>query len=258
MFNRMGHLCLSLSALALAATTGCGLDDGGAQIVVFSTHHATPEDGIFPDKGLDDKPRIFTNDLGWEVTLLESYITIESVTVVSCDEAEYPLDMFWGPCPEDLRAEDLNVLTVAGTKLPAGDYCELWVDYGPYVTPVVDEGTATRHETPSSPEVLGSTAFFDGGARIDVDGDALPFELRADGQARVVLSLRSIDEGFALHVGDKENFPLELTISKTYDRFFDGIDFANYDPEALEANLLNLVDDQTRVNLGTRVAMDEE
>src|SRR5690349_24389152 len=112
--------------LGLALAYGClltGCDDpGGALLYVFSTHHATPEDGMFPDRGAEDEPRQFENDTGCTVTLLESYITISSLTLVGCDGTPSPLELFWGPCPEDLREEDLDTLTAAGGQMPAGHY----------------------------------------------------------------------------------------------------------------------------------------
>src|SRR5687767_6486581 len=90
----------------LLAASGCGtldqLEDGGATVYVFSTHHATPIDGIFPARGEEDMPRVFDNDLGWQITLQESYITTASVTLVRCNSEPVPLNMFWGPCPEDM------------------------------------------------------------------------------------------------------------------------------------------------------------
>lgn len=226
---------------------------------VFSTHHATPEDGVFPQRGEDDKPRKFLNDQGWEVTLLESYVTIAAVSLVDCGGTEHPMDMFWGPCPEDLRDEDLAALTVAGNKLPAGNYCELLVQYGPYDTPVIDENANnTRHQTPANSEVLGSTVYLDGGARIEQTGDAIDFRLRATGSAVVRLDLSDIEgQGRPLNVGQKENFPLELTISKTYDRFFDGIDFENYESTELEGDLISILEENTRINRGTSISTED-
>lgn len=241
----------------LSSLPACGaFDEGGATVFVFSTHHATPENGVFPDRGDDDKPRRFLNDLGWEVTLLESYVTISAVSLIRCDGQQFPLDMFWGPCPEDLRDKDLEVLTVAGRKVPPGDYCELWVQYGPYETPIIDEEEMTRHETPGTSEVLGTSMYFDGGASIDPEADPIQFFLTAAGEELVKLDTSTIADGSPLRVDEKEDFPLELTISKTYDRFFDGIDFGTYDPAALEGNLLNLLERDTKVNLGVRVNMD--
>lgn len=262
MFNRAALRVALLgpaTATLIAGSGGCGvLDDGGATVFVFSTHHATPENGIFPERGDDDKPRKFLNDQGWEVTLQESYVTISAVSLIDCGGDQHPLDMFWGPCPEDLRGKDLAALTVAGRKLPPGNYCELWLEYGPYETPIIDEDAQTRHQTPDNVEVLGSTVYLRGGARIDQAGDAISFELRATGSAVVELDISALEDGSPLNIANKENFPLELTISKTYDRFFDGIDFENFDAAELQGDLMDILEENTRINLGTTVSIESD
>lgn len=247
-----------LLACAGLTMTGCdALDPGGALLYVFSTHHATPENGSFPNRGDDEAPRVFENDSGWEVTLLESYITIEAVTIVTCGGRELPLQMFWGPCPEDLRAKDLETLTVAGRELEPGDYCDLIVDYGRYHMPVIEPGTEdTRHAIPPNSAVDGATVFFAGGARQNAGEDAVPFQLRGTVEQRLTLDLRTVDGGKPFHVARHEDFPKELTVSKTYDRFFDGVDFSDFDASALEGEFDGVLEEQTRVQVGTIVQID--
>jgi hypothetical protein len=249
--------------LALVSA-GCGalssLEDG-ATVFVFSTHHATPVNGGFPLRGEDQMPRVFDNDTGWTVTLLESYVTTSAVTMVRCGGDTDDLTMFWGPCPEDLRDEDLATLSVAGSELDAGDYCELQVEYGPYKTPVIDESAqdqTTRHTTPDNERVTGATVYLRGAARQGND-DPVQFELRASDSALVALDLSEIEgAGDPLTISRKDDFPAELTVSKTYDRFFDGVDFATWDPSELEGRLIDILVDETRVSLGLRVQMDDE
>jgi hypothetical protein len=237
---------------------GCdALEPGGALLYVFSTHHATPEDGKFPDRGADLQPRIFDNDMGWQVTLLESYITIDSITIAGCDGHGYPLNMFWGPCPEDLRGEDLETLTVAGRKLPPGDYCGLQVTYGPYSKPVIDDDADTRHAVPQSPDVDGTTVYFRGGASTpETIETPVEFELHTAAKRVLVLDLSEAENGHPVRIGHHEDFPKELTISKTYDRFFDGIDFGAFDEQGLEGDLEDILADETRVQEGTTVLID--
>lgn len=247
--------------------SGCNafnrFEDGGATVFVFATHHATPEDGGFPGRGEDNSPRIFDNTEGWQVTLVEGYVTISSVTLISCSGAEYPLDMFWGPCPEDLRDEDLATLTVAGTRVPEGNYCTVRVDYSAYQTPVIDESMEeTRHETPASDNVEGATIYLRGLANPPDGSDGVPFELVSDAPLSVNLDLTNIEgPGRPLNIAHREDFPKELLVSKTYDRFFDGVDFANLTAEAAEmaeSELPELLEDETRVSLGTTVSLDED
>jgi hypothetical protein len=252
-----------LTATASAMTSaGCGafdrFEDGGATVFVFATHHATPEDGTFPGRGEEDMPRVFDTATGWRVTLLEAYVTISAVTLVACNGSERELNMFWGPCPEDLKDEDLATLTVAGNRANEGDYCGLRVTYAAYQTPVVDENAdETRHETPTNPAVQGATVYLRGGAQLG-DGDFTQFELSTPETVVVELDLSDIEgEGRPLHVAHREDFPKELLVSKTYDRFFDGIDFASFDPADVQARLPLVLEEETRISEGTLVQLDE-
>ncbi len=243
-------------AIAVLGTVGCDrLEGNGALVNVFATHHATPEDGRFPFRGEDDQPRIFAGEDGWQITLTESYVTIASVTLVSCNGSRHDLKMYWGPCPEDLRTEDLGTLTVAGLKVPPGDYCNLEVEYAPYEMPVIDEDAQTRHDVPENEEVDGVTIFLAGVATRGED--SVPFVLKNGEGFTVDLDLTAPEgPGAPMRVRPSENFPKELTISKTYDRFFDGVDFSAFDEAAIEASLDDILADQTRVASGQIIDPD--
>lgn len=248
------------TALLGIALLGAGCDalqPGGALLYVFSTHHATPEDdGSFPDRGDDTQPRVFESDDGWNITLVQSYITISAVEIVDCGGRVRDLTMFWGPCPEDIRSKDLETLTVAGIELSEGDYCELHLHYGPYTTPVIDPNSSeTRHDIPADTDVDGATIFLEGGASRD-GGDQIPFTFRSGKELEVVLDLSEVEDGSPFHVHHTEDFPKELTVSKTYDRFFDGIDFSQLDTPAVENGLDDTLHDQTRIQEGQSVKVD--
>jgi hypothetical protein len=257
------HLpCLVMVACNFCAATGCELDEGGALVHVFSTHHATPEDGLFPDRGDTDQPRVFETDLGWTITLVESYVTTTAISLIRCDGTAHDLNMFWGPCPEDLRGKDLERLTVAGLKASPGQYCGLEVVYGPYDLPSDDDDDdddahQVRHATPKSEAMLGSSIYLRGAARMGPDDELIPFELRFADEASVLLDLSELDgEQSPMRVNQKENFPKELTVSKTYDRFFDGIDFENFDASELTERLGDVLVLETRVSKGSLVDKD--
>lgn len=245
--------CLPLAAFSLIVP-GCldQFEDEGALVHVYSTHHATPENGLFPRRGEDNMPRVFLHESGWEITLTESYITISDVVLVGCDGVERPFNMFWGPCPEDLRTEDLATLTVAGLQADPGQYCGLRVTYGPYTEPVVDDDTVTQHRPPANLAAIdGQTLYLRGGVRQDAQSDPIPFELRNDSVVTVELDISELEgPGQPMNVRRQEDFPKELTITKTYDRFFDGVEFDTMDEDLVEQQLDEILREQTRVALG--------
>ena len=83
---------------------------------------------------------------------------------------------------------------------------------------------------------------------------SVPFEIRATDSVDVELDLATIDAGAPLRTQGDQAFPTDLTLAKTYDRFFDGIDFASATQTDLEAHVLAVLALETRVMLGTRVA----
>ncbi len=210
---------------------------------------------MFPDYGDDLQPRVFDLEDGWELTLAESYVTIASTTLVSCSGQEHSMRMFWGPCPEDLRRADLEVLTVSGNKVPAGDYCELRVQYAPYEMPVIDDETETRHVIPTLEAVEGDSIFLRGIARRNGEEDGVQFQLENGEDFVVSLDLSNLEgEGNPLTIREGQDFPTELTVTKTYDRFFDGVDWDNFDEAALTDTIDEILADQTRVTRGLTIS----
>lgn len=244
--------------LAMTAVVGCeGLTDDGSLVNVFATHHASPENGKFPDRGAAGQPRTFDLPGGRELLLSDPYVTISALTLVSCGGREHSLKMFWGPCPEDLRTGDLELLTVAGGRVDSGDYCELKIDYSAYEMPTIDEQLKTRHVVPSNDSVDGATIYLRGVARTGDPSEDVLFELRNRESFTVTLDLLGPKgPGRPLSVRDDEAFPEQLTISKTYDRFFDGIDWENFDAVAAENELDEILTDQTQVVIGQNISPD--
>ncbi len=239
--------------LLFAAVPGC-LDSGNGELItIFATHHASPENGSFPFRGDDLQPRVFDLEDGWQLTLAESYVTIASTTLISCSGSEHQLRMFWGPCPEDLRRADLEALTVSGLKVPPGDYCGLEVQYAPYETPVIEAGTETRHLVPTREDVQGDSVFLRGVALRGED-ERVPFQLENGEDFTVLLDLSELEgPGNPLTISRGQDFPTEVTVTKTYDRFFDQVDWENFDEQLLEDSVDEILRDQTRVALGLSI-----
>ncbi len=221
MLNRATASLLVLGA-TLSSTAGCeladvlgGIDNPRTLVNVSTTHHATAAQGVFPDKGGDGEIREFDTDLGWSITLVRAYFTTADITLVECDGESTSLDMYHGPLAEDVTARDLEMLTVGGIEVRSAEFCAMQVHYGPY--------PMTSSTNGLDPRIAGATFYLEGAA---VRGDVvIPFEIRSDMPIDAELDLSAIDAGGPLVVDGKEEFPVELALSKTYDRLFDGVDF---------------------------------
>lgn len=246
------NIILTAGLSAAIGTTGCeqlglldALEERSSLVQVFATHHASPEDGRIPDRGGDGQSRVFDTDEGWTVTLTQGYVVTTGVTLHRCDGAAEPVELFWGPFAEDILDTDLDLFTVGSAEVEPGRFCSMTVHYGTYDA---QEGAAG----PEADVVDGATVYLHGLA--ERGDESVPFEVRAQGGVDVDLDLSSMEDGAPLRVTGEESFPVELTLSKTYDRFFDAIDFTAMAQLDMGEHVLGVLEGETRVAPGTRVA----
>lgn len=226
---------------ALTALSGCDQlfdalgEDSSTVVNVFATHHATPTDGLVPDRGGDGEVRVFDNDEGWTVNLTEGFVTISGVTLDRCDGMAMPVDLYLGSVPENLKQADLDRISVGGTEVGAAEFCGMTVHYGPY-----------NAESDPSPEGIEAEAI--DGTTVHLKGFAERGEAQVQFEVEVAERLDvHIDLAQPLRVTGDEPFPLEITLAKTYDRFFDGVDFDDVDELDLEAHVTAILELETRV-----------
>jgi len=250
LFIRNLAAAATLSATAILGA-GCDLlealnDEGSTLIQLMVTHHATPQNGQFPDLS-DGELRTFDNDEGWTVFLQTALVTTSHATLHACQGESIEFDSYWGPLPENIGAADLDLLSFAAVEVEAGQYCDMTVKYGPF-TPTA-EGMQNVKD-----ELDGATYYFKGVAQ---KGElSIDFELSGSEITSVDLDISTVMHGGPLAISADEPFPVELTLSKTYDRFFDGMDFETASIEDLNANIMATLEIETRVSFGTRVAAE--
>lgn len=234
---------LTLVALPLAATfalSGCDFfdfEDGGGLVNVHTTHHGTPEGGQFPERPAPDRIE-FTNDEGWDILLSEALVATEAVRLEECGGSEQAIDMYFGTVPESLIRKDCDLLGLGGALIPEGRYCGATVTYAPYVADENPDGYDNPHA-----DADGSTVFLKGVAR--KGEQEVFFEISTDAAFDVSVELDvpiKINED---HIGNED-----VTLSKTYDRFFDGVDFNEIDALDADTVLPSVLEFETRVTAG--------
>jgi hypothetical protein len=251
---------VAAAALSFTALFGSGCDlieaiGGGGKgttlVQLLVTHHATPQDGTFPSLSVGEAAT-FETDEGWTVSLRTAYITTASATLHECGGEAVAFDVFNGPLPEDMNDEDLDLLTFAGVEVEANSFCGMTVEYGPFVA---DDETARAYEMgEDANKIRNATYYFEGVAR---RGDvSVTFELTGNDTAVTDLDISTIMNGGPLRISADEAFPVDLTLSKTYDRFFDGVDFSSFSEEDMDANIMAVLELETRVAFGTRVSAE--
>jgi len=243
----MFHATTLRATLALAAASllsgGCDLVDalapaGGTLITVFANHQATTENGTVPDRGGAGELRVFENDLGWTVHLAEGLVTTTGVTLERCDGRTAPVDFYFGTVAEDLRSADIDRRTLGGAEVGKGSFCGMVVHYGPF--------SAATDQPPSQmdPSKLdGATVYLTGFAQRGEE--RVRFEIAAPKPVDVFVDLSS----HPIDISGNEAFPVEVTVTKVYDRFFDGVDFADSEQEDLVANATAMLELETIANV---------
>jgi hypothetical protein len=166
--------------------------------------------------------------MGWQVFINDAYVTTSAVTLLACDGERYDVEMYWGAMAENVgQTADTEVAGLGGVRANSGTYCDVLVAYAP--TQETDDAMA-----------MGSTVLFIGSA---VKGDQhVDFTWRSDVELEVEVDISEVAAGQPFSISEQENFSKKLTISKSYNHFFDGVDFAEAlsqdDIEALIADSL--------------------
>ncbi|MEZ4454451.1 MAG: hypothetical protein R3B09_33675 [Nannocystaceae bacterium] len=241
---------LSLAVIAF----GCGLGDADeeARIDVFTTHHAAPlPSGEIPTYGAPTAARTWVNDMGWEVNLTEGYIVVRGLRLVECDDTKHEVPFAYGPFPDYLNAQDLDVVPMGGVDTPVGTYCSVIVNYGPYRFADTQGTPKGPYPLPTDRDLEGTTIFLAGIARL---GDqTVPFEFRSSEDRIVELEIREADGVPTEYRVEAGVGALKVTLGKTYDPFFNGIDFSAFDPMMINAGLMDHLVMQSRAYRGTTI-----
>jgi hypothetical protein len=250
------HRRTSLIAASLLLA-GCGVidlikGDEVATVRMFATHAGTPTEDGFPDYGDSITTRVFTNDMGWLISLSEVYVTTAEVRLVECSaELGKEVEMFWGACPEDfINTDDRDSLALGAITIEDGEYCRVDVTFAPYVP----SEQSADHINPANPMIENNTILITGVARRGEgpDLEEVPFQVITDEPVTARALIAEIENGTPLTLDD-ENFPRDLTILKTYDTFFEGIDFSVATPAEIEAAVLAALEFDTVIYSGSEI-----
>src|SRR5262245_15570532 len=159
-------------AVAVCVGSGCELFQKKSTVSLAISHHGTRlESGMLPDYGQPDAARVFSNDMGWEVTMSEAVIVTTSVQIESCDGATIEFSTPYGPLPEYQLDLDKDIVEFASATLPEGSYCTLRLEYGRYQASAAAAAADTPFALQGHADVEGLTVYLAGTAE-DVAGSS--------------------------------------------------------------------------------------
>jgi hypothetical protein len=249
-----------VGVICLAVLAGCEALGGYAvQTVLNAAHHAARgTDGALPSYGGDMEARIFTNDLGWRIVLSEGVVVTTAAKIERCEseDAGVALGLPFGPYPESMLDLDAVVTDFALMELDSGTYCNLIVEYGRYQAAVAAMAEEVPFAKPAVKDLEGATIYLAGTAT-KPDGmggmTVVNFGFRSEQTIIVELDMSKLEDGGPWTITGDELNPRSLTVAKTYDEFFRGVDFSTVDKAAFETELPARLAAQTRLVLGTSI-----
>jgi hypothetical protein len=243
---------LALCSLLAIGVPGCAdlFGPSVATVRFFATHAGTLGVDGYPDYGDYETTRVFVTDMGWQIALSAVYVTTADVRLVGCAEPSgTPIEMFWGPCPESfVTTNDLESVPLGAVTVDDGSYCHIDVVFGPFVAPPGgDEHIAVGNQLiqDNTMVVIGVARRGEGATLEEV-----PFQIVSDVEITARLDTSALEANGPIVLED-ENFPRDLTIIKTYDRFFEGVDFATATTADIEAAIVDALEFGTIVYDGT-------
>ncbi|MDC0722681.1 hypothetical protein [Nannocystis bainbridge] len=225
------------------------------KVALAISHHGTRNtSGVLPNYGEPDAARVFVNDMGWEVNLAEGVIVMTAAQVESCAGESFDFELPYGPFPEYQLSQDQDLVDFASVELPEGTYCKLRVEYGRYQSSLAEQAFDTPYALKGHAQVEGLTVYLAGTAK-DPSGkhEGANWKFQTNQTSIVELDLSKAEDGRPFAITGKEPGGRALTVAKTYDAFFRGIDFADYDTEAVSGRLLEVLNADTYVRVGSQI-----
>lgn len=269
--NRSGwtRVTMGFGVILAMAAEGCHTEETGSTLHLLAYHHASPDlGGSIPDHSEPDG-RTFTTDNGWRIALRHGYVVISAVELLrpaalsvrspaSSDLLAW-LEPFrpatWIPTAQahtkgsptrlgapsviDLLDPDGAGLELGILEPPPGTYDRLRVTIAP-----ADDDAAHR---PSDIDMVDRTVALSGTAVRGVDSLEFSITMAATDSVEIPFAAPNGTTGATLqplgvigsrlHLAGGEQF--SAGIGMTYDRWFEGVDFAHDAPAARDARVLS-------------------
>lgn len=200
-------------------------------------HYRKNADGKYPEGKPTDTPRLFTNNLGYQITLNTAYLTVADAQLQVCDQAS----QWWhlvGVMPvahaqstdsisnnrmfvENMLRADFETIEVASLKASDAAYCHLGLTLAP--------AAAQSQALPKKIDMVGKTLYLKGKYLSASGGEAMTFEFSVTDQIAINVSFQDHDSQDSALNFSAEDASKEIVVGIAYDGWLDDVDFENMD-----------------------------
>lgn len=200
-------------------------------------HYRKNADGKYPEGKPTDTPRLFTNNLGYQITLNAAYLTVADAQLQVCDQAS----KWWrlmAVIPvahaqstdsisnnrmfvENMLRADFETIEVTSLKASDAAYCRLALTLAP--------ATAESQALPAKMDMVGKTLYLKGKYLSASGGEARAFEFSVTEQTNINVSFQDHDSQDSELKFSAEDASKEIVVGIAYDGWLDDVDFEKMD-----------------------------
>ncbi|MGB7439699.1 MAG: hypothetical protein WA919_01410 [Coleofasciculaceae cyanobacterium] len=205
-------------------------------------HYRKNADGKYPEGKPDGTPRLFNNNLNYQITLNAAYVNLAEAELLSCHNSSRWQPGFTLvsaafaqshehqdgstqtslPFVQNILGADFESVQVASLQTMPDDYCQLALTLAP--------ATPESSNLPENMDMVGKTLYLEGEYIPPNGGEALPF---------TITSTEEESSELVFHSADGKNAPLKLSgqemnkqilVGMAYDGWLDGVNFEQMNP----------------------------
>lgn len=260
---------LPFISLAVAAVTllpfAASYSNNAEGISVKLVHHFRKNAmGQYPEGKPADAPRVFKNNLGYQITLNAGYLAFSGIEPQACSGAKVPsiLNRFLGsavanahtPSTKETPTEpktlvvdsvlraDFEPLEIGYHDAPPGSYCQVSV--------TLASADANAKGAPTNASMNGKSLYLKGQYTPPSGGQATPFEIASDASFTKEIALQDANgKQIPLNLSSK-NPTSEVIVGMAYDSWLDNVDFSNMGPLELSETVVSNVQESLHYHTG--------
>lgn len=214
-------------------------------------HYRKNADGKYPEGKPDGTPRLFNNNLNYQITLNAAYVNLAEAELLSCHNAslrqpkialvsaafaeshehQHNSNQVNLPFVENILRADFESVQVASLQTMVDDYCQLALTLAP--------ATTESHNLPEDTDMVGKTLYLEGEYIPPTGGEAVPFTITSTEEASSELAFQAADGNNAPLKISGQEMNQHIQVGMAYDGWLDGVNFEQMNPSQQSKIVMN-------------------